>query len=69
MGNYPYAQDLFGKGLPAWPLKVACEVDQVEPLEFLAKAVGSYYNATGEICDVFDDDWRLEKVCCFSTQS
>lgn len=49
MGNYPYAQDLFGKGLQAWPLKAACEPDlDLEPLEFLAKAVGSYYNATGE---------------------
>ncbi len=53
MGNYPYALDLFGKGLSAWPLKTACEstpgnkLMESDDLEFLAKAVGSYYNATG----------------------
>lgn len=48
MGNYPYAMDLFGKGLSAWPLKTACEWSNAsDDLEFLAKAVGSYYNATG----------------------
>jgi hypothetical protein len=50
MGNYPYALDLFGQGLPGWPLKAVCEprnFQQLAPLEFLANAVGSYYNATG----------------------
>lgn len=47
MGNYPYATNLFGQGLKAWPLKSACEQKGLNALEFLAKAVGSYYNATG----------------------
>lgn len=52
MGNYPYALDLFGQGLPGWPLKAACEprnFQRLAPLEFLARAVGSYYNATGRM--------------------
>ena len=48
MGNYPYAGDLFGKGLQAWPLRAACrELRHGKPLKSLAAAVGSYYNATG----------------------
>ena len=51
MGNYPYATNLFGAGLPAWPLKVACEATKSpeSSLESLAKGVESYYNATGRL--------------------
>ena len=57
MGNYPYAGDLFGKGLKAWPLRAACRElhgSHEKPLESLAAAVGSYYNATG-LSEVQDD--------------
>lgn len=52
MGNYPYAQDLFGNGLLAWPLRVACETllsarDRgASVLEGFALSVNSYYNAS-----------------------
>ncbi|CAK9109075.1 unnamed protein product [Durusdinium trenchii] len=59
MGNYPYATNLFGQGLKAWPLKSACEQKGLNALEFLAKAVGSYYNATGGvICHNITEEYR-----------
>ncbi|CAE7539221.1 DPP7 [Symbiodinium natans] len=61
MGNYPYAGDLFGKGLEAWPLRAACRSlrEPLEPLESLAAAVGSYYNATGDVhCHNISHEYR-----------
>ena len=55
MGNYPYAQDLFGKGLQAWPLRVVCEALESSHargeggLAGLAAATSTYYNATGRV--------------------
>ncbi|CAE7848539.1 DPP7 [Symbiodinium sp. KB8] len=60
MGNYPYAGDLFGKGLQAWPLRAACrELRHGKPLKSLAAAVGSYYNATGKVrCHNISREYR-----------
>lgn len=75
MGNYPYALDLFGQGLPGWPLKAACEprnFQQLAPLEFLAKAVGSYYNATGTVaCHSINGEYRdcADQTGCGSSHS
>eukprot|EP00434_Breviolum_minutum_P022243 symbB.v1.2.019631.t1/scaffold1616.1/size109294/7 len=73
MGNYPYAMDLFGKGLSAWPLKTACEWSNAsDDLEFLAKAVGSYYNATGLVaCHSIRNEYRdcADQTGCGTRQS
>jgi len=73
MGNYPYAMDLFGKGLGAWPLKTACEWSNAsDDLEFLAKAVGSYYNATGLVaCHSIRNEYRdcADQTGCGTRQS
>eukprot|EP00929_Paragymnodinium_shiwhaense_P115183 TRINITY_DN83875_c0_g1_i1.p1 TRINITY_DN83875_c0_g1~~TRINITY_DN83875_c0_g1_i1.p1 ORF type:complete len:460 (-),score=40.67 TRINITY_DN83875_c0_g1_i1:32-1411(-) len=65
MGNYPYAADLFGSGLKHWPLKVACaELSKAKAagltsLSALASAVGSYYNASGQIaCHNITGEYR-----------
>ncbi|CAJ1421969.1 unnamed protein product [Effrenium voratum] len=62
MGDYPYAQDLFGQGLPAWPLRRACRLlseTQLSAPRALGKAVGSYYNATGGVrCHSISAEYR-----------
>ena len=68
MGNYPYASDLFGKGLPAWPLAAACRAAEVaasnapansSALVALAAAVGAYYNASGAVsCHDTEREYR-----------
>jgi len=62
MGNYPYRSDLFGKGLSAWPLRVACEaleLGEAPALERLARALNTYYNASGTVaCHMVPEEYR-----------
>ena len=76
MGNYPYGNTIFGKGLSPWPLRAACaaveQSHESNALQALANGVASYYNASGDVaCHQIDQEYRAcaDQTGCGSSRS